>query len=64
MVNHGPLLRQEFPHLTLLASYDLPFYRDRHDVVGQLLGGWKIAATLRYASGTPFTVITALVSTV
>lgn len=43
--------------VTLLASYDLPFYRDRRDVVGQLLGGWKVAATFRYASGTPFTVI-------
>jgi outer membrane receptor protein involved in Fe transport len=43
--------------VTLLASYDLPFYRDRRDVVGQLLGGWKISGTFRYASGTPFTVV-------
>jgi hypothetical protein len=42
--------------LTFLASYDLPFFRDRRDLTGQLLGGWKIAATVRYASGTPFTV--------
>ncbi|MBK9373430.1 MAG: TonB-dependent receptor [Holophagales bacterium] len=43
--------------LTVLGSYDLPFYRGQRDVVGQLLGGWKIAATFRYASGTPFSVV-------
>lgn len=43
--------------VTLLGSYDLPFYRERRDVLGQVLGGWKVAATIRFATGTPFTVI-------
>jgi hypothetical protein len=43
--------------LSLLGSYDLPFFRERKDLVGQLLGGWKIAATFRFATGTPFSVI-------
>ena len=43
--------------VTLLGSYDLPFFRGQRDLVSQLLGGWKVAATFRYASGTPFTVI-------
>jgi len=43
--------------LSLLGSYDLPFFRERRDLVGQLLGGWKIAATFRFATGTPFSVI-------
>ena len=43
--------------VTLLGSYDLPFFRGQRDLTGQLLGGWKVAATFRYASGTPFTVV-------
>jgi hypothetical protein len=43
--------------VTLLGSYDLPFFRGQRDLTGLLLGGWKIAATFRYASGTPFTVV-------
>ncbi len=35
--------------LTALGAYDLPFYRGQRDLAGQLLGGWKIAATFRYA---------------
>ncbi|MDL2718191.1 MAG: TonB-dependent receptor [Acidobacteriota bacterium] len=42
--------------LTLLASYDLPFGSGRRDLVGQLIGGWKISGTFRFATGTPFSV--------
>ena len=31
--------------------------RREEGLVGQLLGGWKIAATFRYARGTPFSVV-------
>jgi hypothetical protein len=43
--------------VTLLGAYDLPFYRGDRDLRGQLFGGWKVAVTFRYASGTPFTVV-------
>ncbi len=45
------------PHrFTLNGSYVLPFWADRRDLVGQVLGGWQVSGTLRLASGTPFTV--------
>jgi hypothetical protein len=40
--------------LTALASYDLPFGAGRRDLVGQLIGGWKVSGTFRFATGTPF----------
>ena len=43
--------------LSVLASYDLPFFGDRQDLLAKLLGGWKISGTFRFASGTPFTVV-------
>ena len=42
---------------TATASYLLPFFRDRKDLVGNLFGGWQLSTVLRLASGTPFTVI-------
>lgn len=46
------------PHrFTLSGFYRLPFFKDRKDVVGQVVGGWSLGFTLKLASGTPFTVI-------
>lgn len=46
------------PHrFTVNGSYRLPFFKDRKDAAGQILGGWSLGFTLRLASGTPFTVI-------
>jgi len=46
------------PHrFTLNGVYALPFCKERKDFIGQALGGWKLSATVRVASGTPFTVI-------
>lgn len=46
------------PHrFTLNGSYRLPFFKDRKDAAGQILGGWSLGFTLRLASGTPFTVV-------
>ena len=42
---------------TLLGSYMLPFFRERDDWVGTLLGGWQVSTVVRLASGTPFTII-------
>jgi outer membrane receptor protein involved in Fe transport len=40
-----------------VISHALPFFADRHDVMGTLLGGWQISTTLRLTSGTPFSVV-------
>lgn len=45
------------PHrFTFNGSYHLPFWRERDDMLGTLLGGWQVSAVLKLASGTPFTV--------
>ena len=38
------------------GSYRLPFWRERSDLAGALLGGWTVSAVVRLAHGTPFTV--------
>lgn len=62
---NGPNARQyswgrsrfDSPHrLTLYGAYKLPFFANRKDLLGQVLGGWQIAPAFRYATGTPFTV--------
>ena len=42
---------------TMTGSYLLPFFRDRKDALGQILGGWQLSTVVRLASGTPFTII-------
>ncbi len=42
---------------TGLISYEIPFFKERQDVLGMALGGWQVSTVLRLASGTPFTVI-------
>lgn len=42
--------------LTINASYDLPFLRDQRTLLGKILGGWTIATTLQFQSGTPCSV--------
>jgi len=45
------------PHrFTFNGSYRLPFWQNRTDLTGSLLGGWTISAVVRLAHGTPFTV--------
>lgn len=52
--------RFDTPHrLTLYGTYRLPFFRNRDDILGTLLGGWEISPVYRYSSGTPFTVFAA-----
>ena len=49
--------RFDTPHrLAVYGTYKLPFFRDRQDLLGTVLGGWEISPVYRYASGTPFTV--------
>ncbi|MDQ3711912.1 MAG: TonB-dependent receptor [Acidobacteriota bacterium] len=52
------LSRFHTPHrFTLFGAYQSPFFNNRNDFVGQLLGGWNISGVWRFAHGTPFTVI-------
>ena len=54
-LREGLLARFHTPHrFTLNGSYRLPFYANRTDFVGQVLGGWQISGMLKLAHGTPF----------
>jgi hypothetical protein len=45
------------PHrFALNGTYLMPFFSNRSDLLGQVLGGWQLSGVLRLASGTPFTV--------
>jgi hypothetical protein len=37
-------------------AYELPFYKDRTDAAGMLLGGWQLNGIWRQFSGTPFSI--------
>jgi hypothetical protein len=51
------LSRFHVPHrFTINGSYQLPFFVDRGDWVGQALGGWYLSGVFKFSSGTPFTV--------
>jgi hypothetical protein len=51
------LSRFHTPHrFTFNGSYLLPIFRDRKDLAGRLIGGWQIAAFVKLAHGTPFTI--------
>lgn len=52
------LSRFHTPHrFTFTGAWQLPFFADRRDVVGQTLGGWQLSTVVKLAHGTPFTVI-------
>jgi outer membrane receptor protein involved in Fe transport len=52
------LSRFHTPHrFTLNGSWQLPIFRNQDDVVGKVFGGWTLAAVVKIAHGTPFTVI-------
>ncbi|HEX9981979.1 MAG TPA: carboxypeptidase regulatory-like domain-containing protein [Thermoanaerobaculia bacterium] len=42
---------------TMTGSYALPFFRERRDFLGAVLGGWQLSSVIRLSSGTPFTII-------
>jgi hypothetical protein len=50
---------QDFDRRHVLACnfvYQLPFLRDRRDLVGQVFGGWQVSGVGKYNSGRRFTV--------
>ena len=51
------LSRFHTPHrFTFFGTYRLPFFKDRRDIVGQILGGWEVSTVVKLVHGTPFTV--------
>jgi hypothetical protein len=45
------------PHrFTFFGTYQIPFLAKRKDIIGQILGGWKISTVFKWVHGTPFTV--------
>lgn len=42
-------------YFNLSGLYELPFYRNRHDALGKLLGGFQLTGILTANSGFPFT---------
>ncbi|MEP6922795.1 MAG: hypothetical protein ABI967_16880, partial [bacterium] len=43
--------------LSINGVYELPFYRDQKGILGHLLGGWQMNASLALQSGAPFSVL-------
>ena len=43
--------------LTTNYIYELPFYQKRHDLAGNVLGGWQVSGIFTYQTGLPFTAL-------
>ncbi len=41
--------------LTVNYNYELPWYNNRHDFTGLILGGWEVSGITTYQTGLPFT---------
>ena len=42
---------------TAAGAYSLPWLKDSRGLMGAALGGWTVAAVVKIASGTPFTIV-------
>ncbi len=42
--------------LAVTFGYQLPFFKDRHNLAGYTLGGWEVTGVYTYESGVPFSV--------
>jgi hypothetical protein len=46
----------DFPNrITLVATEQLPFFRQQHGPIGHVIGGWAVGAAYIYTSGQPYT---------
>lgn len=46
----------DFPNrFTLVATEQLPFFRQQHGPIGHVVGGWAVGAAYIYSSGQPYT---------
>jgi hypothetical protein len=43
---------------TMNYIYELPFFKGREDLAGQVLGGWQASGIVTYNTGLPFTITT------
>ena len=55
---YGPSDFDATHSISAFAIWDLPIFRGRHDLVGNLLGGWQINGVLSAHSGFPWTPVT------
>jgi hypothetical protein len=58
---HGYFGPSDFDRTNVLVSnyiYKVPFFKNRHDLVGYTLGGWEISGIYQYQTGTPVSVRT------
>jgi len=54
---HG-LSGLDFPHKFVLSAVEeIPFFKNRGGVVGQVLGGWRAAAVYTLSSGQPYSAV-------
>ena len=52
--NVGPYYAQRKHTVTASGVWELPWMRDRKDVLGYVLGGWSVAPLYRFQSGQPW----------
>jgi hypothetical protein len=55
---YGPSQLDRRHVFTANYVYDLPFFRERHDVLGYTLGGWELSGLVTGNSGLPLTAFT------
>ena len=51
--DYSPLIGEVRHRVTGTAVYELPWLRDRRDVVGGVLGGWQLSSVLNFRTGEP-----------
>jgi hypothetical protein len=54
-LDYGPADYNATHFLTITGVWDLPILRNRHDWVGNILGGWSISGVFTYHTGFPWT---------
>jgi hypothetical protein len=52
----GPSSHDRRHVMVLNAVYELPFFKDKSNLAGKLLGGWTLSAVSQMQTGTPFSI--------
>lgn len=55
---HGPSDYDMKHNFRVVGLWDLPILRDRHDFLGNVLGGWQLNGDFQFHSGFPWTPVT------
>jgi hypothetical protein len=55
---HGPSDFDATHYMNLYGLYDLPFFRDKSQWTGKVLGGWQINGIMTWHTGFPWTPVT------